>query len=73
MPAMGDDGVEDASGGYLSDDSSFYGPFLPRSIARSIHPLNHSQAMITFAVDSKTVQQALISLGTGLLTTPNSP
>ncbi|CAF9907149.1 hypothetical protein IMSHALPRED_005451 [Imshaugia aleurites] len=25
MPAMGDDGVEDAGGGYLSDDSSFYG------------------------------------------------
>lgn len=33
MPAIGDDGDEDVGGGYLSDDSSFYGLFLPQSIA----------------------------------------
>lgn len=28
---MGDDGMEDVGDGFISDDSSFYGPFLPAS------------------------------------------
>lgn len=31
MTAMGDESDEDMGGSFLSDESSFYGPFLPGS------------------------------------------